>query len=216
MVPTTTAGAFLVFLGISAVVIMTPGPDTALTIRNTLLGGRRAGVFTALGVAAGQFLWAIATSAGIVAVLLASEPLFRAVKLGGAVYLIALGARALWVALRSGDRADGPDARGPRLRLGAGAAFRQGVINNLGNPKMAVFFVSVLPQFAPAGHGMLSTLVLLGTVFSALTLLWLACYAGLIAALDQVLRRSRVRRIVEGLSGAALIGLGVGVAAEAR
>ena len=147
--------------------------------------------------------------------LLASEPLFRAVKLGGAVYLVALGARALWVALRSGDRADGSDARGPR-GLGAGAAFRQGVINNLGNPKMAVFFVSVLPQFTPAGHGMLSTLVLLGTVFAALTLLWLACYAGLIAALDQVLRRSRVRRIVEGLSGAGLIGLGVGVAAEAR
>ncbi len=210
------ASAFLLFLGISALVIMTPGPDTALTIRNTLLGGRRAGVFTALGVAAGQLLWAIATSAGIVAVLLASEPVFRAVKLAGALYLIALGAYALWGALRPGDRADAPDARRAPVRLGPAAAFRQGVINNLGNPKMAVFFVSVLPQFAPAGHGMLSALVLLGAVFSTLTLAWLASYAALISALRHVLRRPRVRRAVEGASGAVLIGLGLRVAAEGR
>ena len=204
------------FIAIAAVVIMTPGQDTALTIRNTLLGGRRAGVFTALGVAAGQLLWAIATSAGIVAVLLASEPVFRAVKLAGALYLIALGAHALWGALRSRAPADGPDPRVPRVRLAPAAAFRQGVVNNLGNPKMAVFFVSVLPQFAPAGHGMLSALVLLGAVFSTLTLLWLACYAALISALGHVLRRSRVRRTVEGASGLVLIGLGVRVAVEGR
>jgi len=210
------ASAFLVFLSISALVIMTPGPDTALTIRNTLLGGRRAGVFTALGVAAGQLLWAIATSAGIVAVLLASEPVFRAVKVAGALYLIALGAHALWGALRSGDPGDSPDPRAARARLRRFAAFRQGVINNLGNPKMAVFFVSVLPQFAPAGHGMLFALVLLGAVFSTLTLLWLASYAALIAALGHVLRRSRVRRAVEGASGAVLMGLGLRVAAEGR
>jgi threonine/homoserine/homoserine lactone efflux protein len=210
------ASAFLVFLGISALVIMTPGPDTALTIRNTLLGGRRAGVFTALGVAAGQLLWAIATSAGIVAVLLASEPVFRAVKLAGALYLIALGAHALWGALRPRAPADGPDLRAARIRRRPAAAFRQGVINNLGNPKMAVFFVSVLPQFAPAGHGMLSALVLLGAVFSTLTLVWLASYAALISALGHVLRRSRARRAVEGASGAVLIGLGLRVAAEGR
>jgi len=208
--------ALLVFLGISAVVIMTPGPDTALTIRNTLLGGRRAGVFTALGVSAGQLLWAIATSAGIVAVLLASEPVFRAVKLAGALYLIVLGVHALWGALRPGEPADAPDARTARVRLRPAVAFRQGVINNLGNPKMAVFFVSVLPQFAPAGHGTLSALVLLGAVFSTLTLAWLASYAALISALGHVLRRSRVRRAVEGASGVVLIGLGLRVAAEGR
>ena len=208
------AGAFLVFLGISALVIMTPGPDTALAIRNTLLGGRRAGVFTALGVATGQLLWAIATSAGIVAVLLASEPVFRVVKLAGALYLIALGAHALWGALRSGYPVDAADPRAARVRLRPAAAFRQGVINNLGNPKMAVFFVSVLPQFAPAGHGMLSALILFGVVFSTLTLLWLASYAALISALGHVLRRSPVRRAVEGVSGVILIGLGVRVAAE--
>jgi threonine/homoserine/homoserine lactone efflux protein len=206
----------LVFLGISALVIVTPGPDTALTIRNTLLGGRPAGLFTALGVATGQLLWAMATSAGIVAVLLASEPVFRSVKLAGAVYLIVLGAHSLWGALRPGGLVEGSAARGPRVRLRPVVAFRQGVINNLGNPKMAVFFVSVLPQFAPAGHGMLSALVLLGMVFSALTLVWLASYAALISAIGRVLGRSRARRAVEGASGAILIGLGVRVATEGR
>jgi threonine/homoserine/homoserine lactone efflux protein len=81
---------FLAFLGVSILVIATPGPDTALTIRNALLGGRRGGIFTALGVAAGQAVWALATSVGIVALLVASEPVFLAVKLAGAVYLVVL------------------------------------------------------------------------------------------------------------------------------
>jgi threonine/homoserine/homoserine lactone efflux protein len=93
---------FLAFLGISILVIATPGPDTALTIRNTLLGGRRGGVLTALGVAAGQAIWALATSVGIVALLVASEPVFVAVKLAGAAYLVILGAPALFQALRPG------------------------------------------------------------------------------------------------------------------
>ncbi len=206
----------LVFLGISTLVIVTPGPDTALTIRNTLLGGRRAGLFTALGVATGQLLWAMATSAGIVAVLLASEPVFRSVKLAGAVYLIVLGSHSLWGALRAGGPAEGPADPGHRVRLRPTVAFRQGVVNNLGNPKMAVFFVSVLPQFAPASHGMLSALVLLGIIFSALTLVWLASYAALTSAIGNALRRSGARRAIEGASGAILIGLGVRVATEGR
>src|SRR5262245_23801625 len=92
------SGQFVAFLGVAALVITTPGPDTAMTIRNTLLGGRTAGIFTALGVAVGLSIWALATSIGIVAVLLASEPLFLAVKLVGAGYLIVLGIQSLWAA----------------------------------------------------------------------------------------------------------------------
>ncbi len=96
-------GGFLAFLGISALVIMTPGPDTAMTIRNTLLGGRKAGLFTALGVSIGLTIWALATSVGLVALLIASEPVFLAVKYVGAAYLIFLGAQALWAALFGRD-----------------------------------------------------------------------------------------------------------------
>src|SRR5438034_1857954 len=85
----------LPFLGISLLVIVTPGQDTALTIRNTLLGGRASGVFTAVGVSAGQSVWTLATSLGIAALLVASEPAFLAVKLVGAAYLVFLGAQAL-------------------------------------------------------------------------------------------------------------------------
>src|SRR5213594_29952 len=93
---------FLAFLGVSVLVIVTPGPDTALTIRNTLLGGRRSGVFTAVGVAAGQTSWSVATSAGIAALLVASEPVFRGVRYAGAAYLAFLGIQALRAAARRG------------------------------------------------------------------------------------------------------------------
>jgi len=212
----TVDASFLVFLGISALVIVTPGPDTALTIRNSLVGRRTAGIWTAVGVSIGQLLWALATSAGIVAILLASEPIFHGVKLAGALYLVALGAYSLWRALRPGRREGLSAERDGRKRLRSRAAFRQGVINNLGNPKMAVFFASVLPQFAPAGQGMFSALLLLGVVFSALTLVWLASYAAAVAAIGHVLRTPQVRRVVEGASGAVLIGLGVRLAMEER
>ncbi len=81
---TVVDGSFLTFLGVSILVIVAPGPDTALTMRNTLLGGRPGGIGTALGVSIGQLIWAAATSVGLVAVLLASEPIFRAVRLAGA------------------------------------------------------------------------------------------------------------------------------------
>ncbi|MDX8499237.1 LysE family translocator [Mesorhizobium sp. VK4C] len=97
---------FLAFLGVSFIVLATPGPDTAITIRNTLLGGRMAGVFTALGISSGQTIWALATSAGIVALLVASEPLFLAVKYAGAAYLVYLGFKALQEAIRPAHRHD--------------------------------------------------------------------------------------------------------------
>jgi threonine/homoserine/homoserine lactone efflux protein len=205
---------FLAFLGISILVIATPGPDTALTIRNTLLGGRRGGVLTALGVAAGQAIWALATSVGIVALLVASEPVFVAVKLAGAAYLVILGAQALFQALRPGAGAAATAGGVARRRLASPLAFRQGVVSDLGNPKMAVFFTSLLPQFAPEGGATFAALFGLGLVFSLLTFTWLALYAGAVARAGDVLRRKRIRRAVEGITGAVLVALGLRIAAE--
>src|SRR4029077_1982868 len=100
------------FLGVSAIVIVTPGPDTALTIRSSLLCGRRAGIFTALGVSSGQAIWTLASAVGIAALLAASEPAFLAVKVVGAAYLIWLGLQALAAAVRG--RRKGAEA--PRLK----------------------------------------------------------------------------------------------------
>src|SRR5438034_10766503 len=96
-------GSFAAFLAISAIVIITPGQDTALTIRNTLLGGRMAGVATAVGVAIGQATWTLAASLGLTALLVASEPAFTAIRIVGAAYLTYLGAHALWFAIRPGS-----------------------------------------------------------------------------------------------------------------
>ena len=206
---------FAAFLGVSAVVIMTPGQDTALTIRNTLLGGRRGGVFTALGVISGQLSWALATSVGLSALVLASESAFTALKLVGAVYLAYLGVRAVVSALRADGSAASVIVADAGSRLRPAAAYRQGVISNLGNPKMAVFFTSLLPQFV-GGDASFVAFFALGVVFAAMTLTWLSAYASLIAKVGDLLRRPRVRRTVEGVMGSVLIGLGVRLATEQR
>ena len=198
-----SAAQLAAFLGVSAVVIVTPGQDTALTIRNTLLGGRRAGVGTAFGVVSGQLAWALATSAGLAALLLASAPLFTAIRLAGAAYLVVLGAQALVAAVRGRAHED----RLPRRRS---SAVRQGLLSNLGNPKMAVFFTSLLPQFASSFAGMLS----LGLLFAALTLSWLSLYALAVARASGLLRKTRVRRALDAVTGLALVALGLRVAAE--
>ncbi len=197
--------SLLAFLGVSVLLIVTPGQDTALTIRNTLVGGRRGGRRTALGVSSGQAVWALAAAAGLAALLRASEPAFLALRLAGAAYLVYLGACALWSALR-GDQG-GHRTITPRKK---GAPFRQGLLSNLGNPKMAVFFTSLLPQFADTFVGLLG----LGLLFSAMTLVWLSAYASAVARAGNVLRRPRVRRALDAVTGLVLVAFGLRLATE--
>lgn len=200
------------FLAVSLVVIVTPGQDTALTIRNTLAGGRRGGVATALGVSCGQALWALATSVGLAAVIVASERVFLALKLVGAAYLVLLGVQTLWRAAVGRQASAG--SRGEPLRRGA--AFRQGLVSNLGNPKMAVFFTSLLPQFAPSDGPAFFHLLALGLLFSGMTVAWLAGYALLVERASAFLRRPLVRRVLDAVTGAVLVALGLRLAGERR
>jgi threonine/homoserine/homoserine lactone efflux protein len=180
------------------------------------MGGRPAGFATALGVSLGQATWALAASAGLAALVSASQPAFLALRLAGAAYLVYLGIQALLVAFRPGrlDRAAGTVGAGRGLR--PQAAFRQGILSNLGNPKMAVFFTSLLPQFVAPGGSAFAGFLLLGLLLSVLTLAWLSAYAIAVARAGDVLRRPRVRRTVEGITGAALVALGLRLAAERR
>jgi threonine/homoserine/homoserine lactone efflux protein len=195
-------GELLAFLGVAVVVIVTPGQDTALTVRNTLAGGRRAGVRTALGVVSGQAVWALAASAGVAALLVASEPAFVALKFAGAAYLAYLGGQALLAAVRRTPQH--PDFDRPA----GGHELRQGLLSNLGNPKMAVFFSSLLPQFGDS----FPVLLALGALFCTLTLAWLSAYAFAVARAGDVLRRPRVRRAIDAVTGTALVALGVRLA----
>ena len=196
----------LAFVGVAVVVIVTPGQDTALTVRNTLAGGRAAGVRTAAGVVAGQALWALAASVGVTALLVASEPAFVALKLIGAGYLVYLGVSSLVAAARRHvDSEQGAPANG-------GRELRQGLISNLGNPKMAVFFSSLLPQFGDTFPALLG----LGLLFCALTMAWLSAYALALARAGDLLRRPRVRRALDAVTGTALVLLGIRLAAADR
>ena len=200
------------FLGISAVVIMTPGQDTALTIRNTLLGGRRAGIATAAGVCSGQAVWTLGASLGLTALLLASETVFMVVRLAGAAYLIYLGAHSLWSAVRATGHLR--DERVVGMRLEPAKALRQGAVSNLGNPKMAIFFSSLLPQFVAPGPMSFAGMLGLGLVFVSMTFAWLTLYALVVERFGTVLRRGPVRRALDALTGAILVAFGVRLAVE--
>ncbi len=201
------------FVAVSAVVICTPGQDTALTIRNTLAGGRGSGIATAVGVAAGQAIWTIAASAGVVALLSASEPVFRTLKLVGAAYLVYLGAQSIFAALRG--REHRRPIRAGEAQLVPSRALRQGLLSNLGNPKMAVFFASLLPQFVPAGSASFVALLALGLLFCSMTLAWLTLYALAVAKARRLLS-GRVRRALDALTGLVLVALGARLATERR
>src|SRR5438067_2112243 len=198
-------GHFAAFLAVSTLVIVTPGQDTALTIRNVLAGGRRAGVFTAAGVALGQAAWTFATAAGVAALLRASQPAFTTVRILGAAYLVFLGAEALLRAWRREGTTASTTHRSARRSC------RQGLLSNLGNGKMAVFFTSLLPQFGAASFWSLAAL---GLLFCTMTFVWLTAYSFAVARAGDVLRRSRVRRVVDGATGAVLVGFGIRLAAE--
>ena len=202
-------GELVAFLAVALVVICTPGPDTALTVRNSLLGTRRAGIFTALGVSTGQLIWTLAASIGIAALLVASEPAFQALKLAGAAYLIWLGVQTLWGVVRGRSR----EVRVERRAVSPGQAWRQGLLSNLGNPKSAAFFTSLLPQF---GDGSFLALLALGLLYSALTLGWLTGYAAVVDKAGDVLRRERVRRAIDAVMGAVLVAFGIRLATERR
>jgi threonine/homoserine/homoserine lactone efflux protein len=187
------------FLALAAVVIATPGPDTALTIRNTLVRGRGEGVLTALGVTSGQAVWTLAASAGVAAVVAASHPLFLSLRLAGAGYLVYLGVQTL----RRRAHA--------RVRGSGGAGYRQGLLSNLGNPKMAIFFTSLLPQFTGT-QASFAQLLALGFLFCMLTLVWLSAYAVVVSRARRIVMRRR--RVLDAITGTLLVAFGLRLAVE--
>jgi threonine/homoserine/homoserine lactone efflux protein len=161
----------------------------------------------------GQAVWTLAASAGVVALLSASEPAFRALKLAGAAYLIYLGAQSLLSAISGRGHTGNASDRGTALT--PSRALRQGMVSNLGNPKMAVFFASLLPQFVPAGSDSFAALLALGLVFCSLTLAWLALYAVAIAKVQRFLT-GRVRRALDAATGVVLVAFGIRLADDSR
>lgn len=193
----------LAFVGVALVLTLTPGPDMALVLRNTMRGGRAAGFRTVAGIALGLLGWATASALGVAAVLEASATVFTALKLAGAVYLVYLGIQALRT-LRRDER----PAEAPRT---PGSPFRQGLVTNLLNPKLAVLFTTLLPQFIDEGDPAVGKAVLLAGIFLTIGLTWLVTYTLIV---DAVARSRTYRRVTEAVTGIVLIALGVRLAVE--
>jgi threonine/homoserine/homoserine lactone efflux protein len=166
-------------------------------------------------VAAGQASWTLAAALGLTALLVASEPAFAAVRLFGAAYLVYLGGHSLWLAIRRARPQAGVEAS-----RGSGRspwrALRDGTLSNLGNPKMAIFFSSLLPQFVAPGPAAGAAMFGLGLVFVAMTTVWLSGYAVVVARAGDVLRRPRIRRAIDAVMGAILVAFGVRLAVAER
>jgi threonine/homoserine/homoserine lactone efflux protein len=194
------------FAIVAGVITVIPGVDMALVASNVLAHGRRAGYVTSVGVCTGLWVHAVASALGLSAILMASAALFSAVKLAGALYLLALGVASLRRAISPAR--SGPEAETSPIARDARRAFAQGLLSNLLNPKVGLFYLTLLPQFVRSADAVLARSLLLAGVHVVIGLVWLVTYAYFLGRLSAVLRRPRVRRYLEGVTGAALIGLG--------
>ena len=197
-------GDLVAFIGVVAVIVVLPGPDMALVLQNGLARGRRAAVETALGINAGLLVWAVAAALGVAALLRASAPAFTLLKLAGAAYLVWLGLCAFNAARRG-------TIEHSRLRRSTTSPFRQGLLSNLLNPKIALVFTTLIPQFVHAGDPAIAQTLLLAAIFIGMGLLWLTSYA-LVAKVGEILKRSAVRRLLNAVTGTVLTALGVRLA----
>jgi len=201
----------LLFMGAALVLIMIPGPDQALVTRNVLTSGRRAGLVTMLGGASGISVHATAAAFGVSALLIASAVAFTVLKVIGTLYLLWMGIQTLRAARKSGKAAAGEDA----VKKSAPSNWRyarQGFLSNALNPKVALFFVTFLPQFLPTTGGALGHALLLSGVFAVLYVSWFSLYALTVDRIGAVLRRPKVRAKIEQVTGALLIGFGLNLA----
>ena len=198
----------LPFLGVVAVLTITPGPDMALVLRNGVRGGSSAAWWTALGCCTGIATYAAATTAGLSAVLIASHTAFTTLRLVGGIYLAYLGVTALWHARKS-LAAAAVDA--PAVAASRRTAYRQGLVTNLLNPKIALLFLTLIPQFVATGEPAFRTTGFLAGTFLAIAVVWWRVFSLAVGALGRVLARPRVRTWLERLTGCVLIALGVRV-----
>jgi threonine/homoserine/homoserine lactone efflux protein len=203
----------LTFALLAGALTVTPGLDTALVLRAALTRGRREAVATAAGIVAGLFVWGAAAAAGVSALITASDVAYDVLRFAGAAYLVWLGGRLLLRALPGAAPED--DAEGPAPGS-AWRAARTGLLTNLLNPKVGVFYVALLPQFVPARGDALAVGLLLTAVHAVLSLLWFALLIASAAVLSRWLRRSSTARVIDGVTGTALVGFGVRLAVGGR
>ncbi|WP_329437485.1 MULTISPECIES: LysE family translocator [unclassified Streptomyces] len=200
------------FVGAAFLVAMVPGPSTVVILRRAVMNGRRTGLVTVLGNECGVLLWGLAAAFGLSALLLASQVAYDLIRIAGAAVLVWMGARAVWQARRAGQP-DQAAAEAAPVSLPRG--YWHGLVTNFANPKAGVFAVSFLPQFVPHGAPVLPTLLAFSAIWAVVDLIWYLPLVLLAGRVGGVLQRRSVRRRMEQVSGALLVGLGLRLAIEA-
>lgn len=209
-----TESDLLTFLLLSVVLTLTPGPDDVLVLRTSVRAGRRSGSATAVGAATGSLVWGGATAVGLAAVVARSPVAYDGLRLAGAAYLVGLGVAAL---VPLPGRAGAPttvEGVGTGRRAGLGRAFLTGLVSDLLNPRIGLFYLAVLPQFLPVGRPVLAWSLLLCAIDVAVAVSWLVLLARLADAGVSWLRRPAVDRWLQRLLSVSLVGLGAGVALD--
>ena len=196
----------LAFAPVAALLTITPGAGTAMIVRSAVRGGRRRALVTTIGNSIGVLAWAGFAAVGVAAVVATSAEAFTAVKLVGAVVLVILGLQSL---------------RGRRVAEtvaapAGGAPLRDGVVTSLANPKLAVFFAALFPQFVPDGASVLFSALLMAAMIVAFDLVWYSMLAYLVARARRAFVEGPWLARAERLTGAVLVGLGVRLALERR
>jgi threonine/homoserine/homoserine lactone efflux protein len=204
-------GDVLGFMAVALIVVVVPGPDMALVTSHALTGGRADARWAALGVNAGILVHASAAALGISALLMASSTAYAVVKMAGAAFLLYLGVRMLIGARKQGFA--GNATRAPSMRI-ASSPFWQGFWSNVLNPKVAILFLSLLPQFIERNDPIVAKTLLLSGIFLAMGLAWLVTFAALMSRLAGVMRSERVRKRLEAVTGAVLMALGLRVVTQ--
>ena len=202
-----SGSAVVAWSGLAALLTITPGVDMALVARSALGAGRREALSTTAGIASGLMVWGAASAIGVAALLAASAEAYDVLRLAGAAYLV-------WLGLRGLLRAGAPPPAGTQARAARGrGAYATGLVSNLANPKIVVFYSTVLPGFVPHGQSVLAWSLLLAAIHAGLGLVWLSGYAWALHRARAVLGRPRVRRALDRVTGTALVALGARLAA---
>jgi len=204
-----------VFLVMCILLIILPGPDTAIATKNTLTVSRKGGLQTIIGSCCGLLIHTCAAVIGLSAIIVKSAYIFAVLKYVGAVYLCYLGIKTLWT-LRT-IRTQSPvvdDVGSIEHKYSHQSCFKQGFLTNVTNPKVAVFFLTFLPQFVDVNSGTFFPFLIMGLIYTALTMLWFIFYVYLLDRISAFMKKPSTKAVIEGLTGAILIAFGIKLALE--
>ncbi|WP_233189736.1 LysE family translocator [Halobacteriovorax sp. DA5] len=205
--------SFSAFLFLCFILTITPGSDTALVLKSSISGNRKNIMATILGICSGLFIHAVMSSLGLSAILQQSAELFHFVKMIGAAYLIYLGVRALYEAWFSGSKTNlFLVSKNERKQVSVSSEFRRGLLTNILNPKVAIFYLTFLPQFIDINSNPLVQSIGLSLVHIALNLIWLFLFGYFVTFFKAQFEKGRTKRVVETLSGSAFLFFGLALA----